>query len=175
MEKNWPTIWEEFYKTNARSFWLHIYKICGDEDMADEIFQESWVKFLRVRPVVANEYHMRSYLYKIALRLMIDKRRRIKTEKKALEEHIHAPQSGVQPARQDAETVFSSDMDKIFRKLKTKQRILLWLAYVEGYSHREIADLTNSRESSLKVQLFRAREKLAGLLREKGYEGGVKP
>jgi RNA polymerase sigma-70 factor (ECF subfamily) len=41
---------------------------------------------------------------------------------------------------------------------------MLWLAYAEGASHREIADALGLRPGSLKPLLFRARRKLAALL-----------
>jgi RNA polymerase sigma-70 factor (ECF subfamily) len=41
---------------------------------------------------------------------------------------------------------------------------MLWLAYAEGASHSEIADVLGLRPGSLKTMLFRARRRLAALL-----------
>jgi len=41
---------------------------------------------------------------------------------------------------------------------------MLWLAYAEGASHREIAEVLGLRPASLKPMLFRARRRLATLL-----------
>jgi RNA polymerase sigma-70 factor (ECF subfamily) len=49
-------------------------------------------------------------------------------------------------------------------RLKPRERAMLWLAYAEGASHREIADVLGLQPSSLKALLFRARRKLADLL-----------
>jgi RNA polymerase sigma-70 factor (ECF subfamily) len=68
---------------------------------------------------------------------------------------------------------FSMDMAKIFQALKPKVRNLLWLAYVEGYGIREIAEITGAKPNTVKTQLFRARKKLAGLLKKKKYLGGA--
>ena len=68
---------------------------------------------------------------------------------------------------------FLLDMEKSFERLKPKERMFLWLAHVEGYSYEEIAEMTNSKESSLKVQLFRAREKLAKILKRHELQAGV--
>jgi len=48
--------------------------------------------------------------------------------------------------------------------LKPRERAMLWLAYAEGASHREIADVLGLRPASLKPMLFRARRRLATLL-----------
>jgi RNA polymerase sigma-70 factor, ECF subfamily len=45
---------------------------------------------------------------------------------------------------------------------------LLWLAYVEGSSHKEIGEIVGLRSASVRLLLFRARRKLAGLLRRRG-------
>ena len=41
---------------------------------------------------------------------------------------------------------------------------MLWLAYAEGYSHREIAEITGLASASIRLLLFRARRKVARLL-----------
>lgn len=167
MEKNQKEIWEKFYANHSRSFWFYIYKICGDENMADDIFQESFVKFLKAKPDIANETHLKVYLYRIAFHLIIDKKRRIKVEKKSFEENVHSYERDMHDAGQESGVLLSMEMKETFKRLKPKQRMLLWLAYVEGYSYSEIAQMTDTKENSLKVQLFRAREKMASFLRDK--------
>ena len=44
---------------------------------------------------------------------------------------------------------------------------MLWLAYAEGASHHEIANVLGVRPASLKPMLFRARQKMAALLGRK--------
>jgi RNA polymerase sigma-70 factor (ECF subfamily) len=175
MEENQKEIWEKFYANHSRSFWFYIYKICGDETMADDIFQESAYKFLRARPKIQNERHMKVYLYRIAFHLIVDKKRRIKVEKKSFEEKVHTYERDMHDARQESGVLLSMEMKKTFKRLKPKQRMLLWLAYVEGYSYSEIAEMTNTKKNSLKVQLFRAREKMATLLKEKEKTGEIEP
>ena len=46
--------------------------------------------------------------------------------------------------------------------------MLLWLAYVEGFDHREIALALRVNQKSVRVLLFRARKKLAGILTSQG-------
>ena len=53
--------------------------------------------------------------------------------------------------------------------LKPRERELLWLAYVEGSTHTEIADTVGVKTASVKMLLFRARQHLATVLREKGF------
>jgi len=171
MEQNWKDVWENFYRRYSRSFWFYIYKTCGDEQMADDIFQESFVKFLKAKPTILNDRHMKAYLYKIAFRLFIDQKRRIKVERKAFEEEKQEFEKRLHSNGQESDILQAQEMEKTFKHLKPKYRTLLWLAYVEGYSYREIAELTGTKENSLKVQLFRAREELAKVIKEKEQKG----
>jgi RNA polymerase sigma-70 factor (ECF subfamily) len=56
-------------------------------------------------------------------------------------------------------------MRQAFERLKLRERDLLWLAYVEGASHHEIADRTGLKPASVRLLLYRARRRLAGLIR----------
>ena len=170
-DNTWKEWFAEFYQKSARSLWFYILKICGDENLADDIFQESIYKFLNAKPAVLNETHMRSYLFKIASNLIIDRQRRIKVESKALGEQKREYTESMQKAGPEKGVLLSLDMDRTFKSLNTKERILLWLAYVEGHTCGEVAEITGSKENSVKVQLFRARKKLAGFLKHKEYAG----
>jgi RNA polymerase sigma-70 factor (ECF subfamily) len=61
--------------------------------------------------------------------------------------------------------VQQTDVRRALATLKPRERALLWLAYAHGASHREIADVLGVKPASIKLLLFRARKKLAGLLR----------
>jgi RNA polymerase sigma-70 factor (ECF subfamily) len=50
------------------------------------------------------------------------------------------------------------------RQMRPRERQLLWLAHAEGYSHREIAEITGLGSASIRLLLFRARRKIAKLL-----------
>jgi RNA polymerase sigma-70 factor (ECF subfamily) len=49
-------------------------------------------------------------------------------------------------------------------RLRPRERAMLWLAYAEGATHSEIARTLGLSPASMKILLFRARRKLAGLL-----------
>jgi RNA polymerase sigma-70 factor (ECF subfamily) len=48
--------------------------------------------------------------------------------------------------------------------MRPRDRQILWLAHAEGYSHREIAQVTGLASASIRLLLFRARRKIARLL-----------
>src|SRR5262249_50144824 len=102
-----------------------------------------------------DEAQTRSYLFKIATNLLRDRWRR--NEVPATETR-KAPGLMTNHADQAA-------MRQAFERLKLRERELLWLAYVEGPSHKEIADSTGLKPGSIRLLLYRARRRIAGLIR----------
>ena len=61
-----------------------------------------------------------------------------------------------------------ADVGAALAKLGLRDRTLLWLAYVEGSNHDEIATVLGLKSASVRSMLFRARQRLAELLRARG-------
>ena len=62
-------------------------------------------------------------------------------------------------------SVRRTDLRRAMDRLRPRERALLWLAYAQGHAHTEIADTLGVKTGSVKLLLFRARRKLAGMLR----------
>ena len=74
-----------------------------------------------------------------------------------------------EPVVNSADRSARIDMGRVFGRLTVRERQLLWLAHVEGLSHREVSNALGLGEGSVRVLLFRARQKLAKLIR--GQQG----
>jgi RNA polymerase sigma-70 factor (ECF subfamily) len=64
------------------------------------------------------------------------------------------------------------DVQRVFAMLSVRERSLMWLAYVEGADHHEIARTLGCGKTSVRVLLFRARRKMEALLRENNISVG---
>jgi RNA polymerase sigma-70 factor (ECF subfamily) len=151
-----------FYEKTAPSLRAYIHKSCGSIDLADDILQGAFLRFLRAAPRSTDEAAMRGYLYRTADNLLIDDWRRRNREQRWSLEMLFRKET---VSRRDD----GDDMERAFRQLKPQQRRLLWLAYVEGMDHREIAASAGVREKSVRVLLFRARKALAAILKRAGF------
>ena len=96
----------------------------------------------------------------IATNLARDTRRRSVRSALVSTDDIERAVSGENAAATERATDFTRAMSR----LKPRERAMLWLAYAEGASHQEIAQVLSLNPTSLKNLLFRARRKLAGLL-----------
>jgi RNA polymerase sigma-70 factor (ECF subfamily) len=150
-----------FYERTARGVWAYLARITGDRQIADDLLQETFYRFLRAAATHDSEEHRRNSLYRIATNLARDVRRR-----NLLRSTFLAGEDIERVAGEDqaGATERSTDFTRAMARLKPRERALLWLAYAEGNSHREIADVLGLRPSSLKIMLYRARRKMAALL-----------
>lgn len=159
-----------FYERTARPLWSYLYRSSGNAALADDLVQESYYRFLRVRFSEMNQEYMKNYLFRIATNLLRDHWRHAKVEPAATPaaEEAHELRAAAGAGRGAGEAAVQSDVMRIMQDLKPRERELLWLAYVEGSSHREIAQVVGLREQSIRSLLFRARNKFAKMLRRRG-------
>ena len=149
-----------FYDRTARILRAYLARITGDPALADDLLQEAYYRFLRARGNYEGEAHRRNALFRIATNLVYDSRRRARVAPL-----IDAPGLEVAGRHDAAEaTERSTDLRRAMARLKPRERALLWLAYAQGSSHKEIAESLGLRTGSVKLLLFRARRRLAGLL-----------
>src|SRR5436190_13295004 len=65
-----------FYERTARGVWAYLARVTGDRQMADDLLQEAFYRFLRAAATHDSETHRRNSLYRIATNLARDARRR---------------------------------------------------------------------------------------------------
>jgi RNA polymerase sigma-70 factor, ECF subfamily len=151
-----------FYDRTARGIWAYLTRVTGDRTLAEDLLQETFYRFLRAGTAYESESHRRNSLYRIATNLAVDARRRnlVRAPAHVAGDEIEQLAGGPSAAAAERKT----DLTRAMAQLKPRERAMLWLAYAEGASHREIADVLGLTPGSLKPLLFRARRKLAGLL-----------
>ena len=155
-----------FYAQTASRLWAYLSRVSGDPTLADDLLQETYYRFLRAERPEMNEAHRNNYLFRIATNLLYDHFRRPKRQ------HVHLAEMPTDERM--AEKVHArADLGRLLGQLKPRERQLLWLAFVEGLSHEEIAELMGLEAQSIRLLLFRARRKLADRLRNKGSGGRV--
>jgi RNA polymerase sigma factor (sigma-70 family) len=110
----------------------------------------------------AEEEQRRRYLFRIASHLVVDRWRLEQSERHAARDDV-AADPAPEPAGHE-------EVARTFASLTPRERALLWLAYVEGHNHADIARSLGVGRQSVKVLLFRARARLRDLLESVGVE-----
>jgi RNA polymerase sigma-70 factor (ECF subfamily) len=148
-----------FYDSTAGALWAYLSRISGDRQIAEDLLQESYYRLLRARHAFESEAHRKNYLYRIATNLVRDSRR---SGRPPIDADVEVADVAAPDATGSTER--RADVRRALRRLKPKERALLWLAYAQGSTHSEIADMLGLKTTSIKMLLFRARRRLASLL-----------
>jgi len=151
------------YQATFPALWAYVAKGVREGTVADDITQEAYVRLLQASTHSLSEQQLKAYLYRIATNLMHDHWRHSGREVQDDEAALERPDRA-----SDQRLDLRLDVNEAFDQLAPNQRMLLWLAYVEGYGHRDIAGMMKIREKSVRVLLFRARNRLGDLLRRAG-------
>jgi RNA polymerase sigma-70 factor (ECF subfamily) len=157
-----------FYERTARPLWAYLSLISGDPHKADDFLQEAYYRFYRAAKRYASEAHRRSSLFQIATNLVRDAARRGKLYEEVPLADDEPPPAGAVPKSgspsPETEAALRTDVTRAIQQLEPVQRELLWLAYAQGSSHEEIAEILGLSAISVRTLLLRARRKLAGIL-----------
>ncbi|HXI12245.1 MAG TPA: RNA polymerase sigma factor [Thermoanaerobaculia bacterium] len=156
-----------FYERTARPLWSYLSRTTGNPQCADDFLQEAYYRFYRAGARHESEAHRRNSLFQIATNLVRDAARKTRNfqvipleEDETSSRTVLLSEAPV-PERQAA---IRTDLSRALNQLEPVQRELLWLAYAQGASHREIAEVLGLRAISIRTMLLRARRKLAVIL-----------
>jgi RNA polymerase sigma-70 factor (ECF subfamily) len=156
---------EAFYLRTSQKLHGYLCRLGRDPATADEVLQEAYLRLINSPALLTGDLPRKAYLYQTATNLLRDHWRKLKREKEwwelsNLSDHLQYNFN------------LPVDMASVLEKLSTQERAVLWLAHVEDLSHKEIGAVLSVKEKSVRVILFRAREKAKGLLQQAGIGVG---
>jgi len=144
-----------------------IYGMIGKCDEADDIGQEVFIRFYKTIGNFRGESALSTYLTRIAINLSLNeiKRRKIRrflSFDKMLDDGVDLPDAG--------ETKYSFDnkeiVQKAIGKLSVKDRSVIVLRLVDGYTTEETAKILQVPAGTVLSRLSRAQIKLKNILQQ---------
>src|SRR5436190_22426067 len=109
----------EFYEKTIPKLRAFVIRSCGSLDVADDILQEAFLRFLQSAPIAKlSEAQMRAYLYRTVESLIVNQWHRQQRDEKI--------QKGITPIATRPDS-FEDEMSSAFASLDPKQRTLLWM------------------------------------------------
>jgi RNA polymerase sigma-70 factor (ECF subfamily) len=142
-------------------------RICGSHEEAEEIAQDAFMKAYRSLSGFRMKSSFSTWLYRIVYNTAISLGRTRKKGVLSLEEF---PADAVDFIRdntseEEAEADYRNSLVNFsLQKISEEERGLITLYYYEELSIEEISDITAITKSNVKVKLFRARQKMTGII-----------
>ncbi len=150
----------EFEKV-LRQYGDNIYHIAllhtGNNMDAQDIVQEVFLKYAQRQEPFESDEHRKAWLIRVTINMCTNLKKSAWSKKTTeLNEDILSSD--------DIESDHNNVHDAVM-KLPEKYRTAIHLFYFEGYSVKEIADITDQKQNAVKTQLSRARNLLKNILK----------
>ncbi len=143
----------EIYNTIAAKMYSLCLRYAGNENDANDWFQEGFVKLYRNLASFRGEGSFEGWARKIFIGVCIDFINKRKIVFSSFSEADDIPSGQLS----GYDKLTNDDLMKMIRKLPDAYRTVVNLYLVEGYSHKEISEMLNISEETSRTQLFRAR------------------
>ncbi|WP_251622115.1 RNA polymerase sigma factor [Odoribacter lunatus] len=156
----------EFYMMFYKSVYNSCLRILGNQQEAEEIMQESFLKVLNKPELIEEDtLSMEKILKRIAINSSIDLYRKRKIKFIELDDKYSATlESETEEYLQDE--IRLEAIEKMMQLLPEGYRMILSLHLIEGMEYAEIAERLNLSASTIRSQFVRARQKLINLIKE---------
>ena len=176
------------YKTYSRKLFNVSFRIVGDSALAEEIMQDTVLKFFRFveegemadrgggdssltlrMTDVAGRNAIEAWLVRTCVRGSIDALRRLKREREFLGEYETWQESAAEVGQENPggeRRISVEEVKKAMGALPPPYRLILTLVLIDGLDYEEISEITGEKEGALRTRFSRARKMLAKRLKE---------
>ena len=151
------------YKNKAFSLLKRMLK---NEMEAEEVLQDSFLKAFNGLKNFKQESKFSTWFYRIvynsALTKLSNKKRKIENEMTSVEDHLEL-ESSINYNQTEQKNI-SEIINSLIEKLPEKYSTVINMFYLNGMSCEEIAEITSTSVSNVKVLLYRARNTFKDIL-----------
>ena len=146
------------YDAHARRVHRLVYRICGDEEMARDLTQDTFVRVFQKLSTFRGDAAIATWIHRIAVSVALNairKERRFKRTSEDLDvaNELPAPPNAVEPD-------LRARLASAIAALPESCRVSVILHDIEGYTHAEIGQMLGIAEGTSKARLFDARTRL---------------
>jgi RNA polymerase sigma-70 factor, ECF subfamily len=158
--RSYDALVEKYHKTIFRL----AVKLIRDFDDAEEITQTVFVKAYENLRSYNSKYKFFSWLYRITINETINYGKKLK-HNEAISEELESDNDSPDEITETNE--LNSTIRTALMKLDTIYRIPIVLKHFDGYSYKELSEILNIPEKTVKSRLFTGRQLLKNLLKHR--------
>jgi RNA polymerase sigma factor (sigma-70 family) len=134
------------------------FRMLGSSEEAKDVVQEVFIKVWNGREQIEEIQNMEAWCMRITRNLSLDRlRSRQRRSTDSMDETFDVREEGLTPHESTEIKESMVRINQLIAALPEKQRQVIHLRDVEGYSYNEICDILELDMNQVKVNLFRAR------------------
>ena len=134
------------------------FRMLGSSEEAKDVVQEVMIKVWNGREQMAEVQNMEAWCMRITKNLSLDKlRSRQRRATDSIDEGFEVRHEALSPHENTELNESMLRINQLIAALPEKQRQVIHLRDIEGYSYNEICEMLELDMSQVKVSLFRAR------------------
>jgi len=158
---------EELYRQHARRLFSLVMRMVGSAEDAEDLVQEVFLQAHRKLAGFRGESTLGTWLYRLTMNHCLDhlRGRQAKMSRATGSFDDEDAIEPMAPAPMVPQAISRLDLERAIDALPPGSRAAFLLHDVEGFEHREIADILGISEGTSKSQVHKARLKLRTLLR----------
>ena len=135
-------------------------RITFDRAEAEDVVQDTMIRVWNKREEWTQFGSIEAYCLTVAKNLAIDRSQKKEAQNVEIPPEMEEESEISGPYDQLVNTERMSIIHRLINELPEKQRLIMQLRDIEGESYKEIAKILNLTEEQVKVNLFRARQKV---------------
>ena len=153
-----PAAERELYDTHVDRVYRLAYRMAGDEDLAREFTQETFIRAFQRLKDFRGDAALATWLHTIAVSVALNGLRKANRFRKREVDIDHAPMLSI--AQPEIEPKLAQRLRGAIDSLSERCRTVFIMHDVEGFTHEEIGSVLSVAVGTSKATLFRARLKL---------------
>ena len=149
---------EKLYRSHCDRIYGLCWRMCGgDRALAEDMVQEAFVRAWNKLHLFKGDSKFGTWLHRLTVNVVLSDRR-IRVKRLQREQVFGDDIERVQVGDRDVYAGLRKDLEAAIARLPERARTVLILYDIEGYQHKEIAEMTGMAVGSSKAQLHRARK-----------------
>ncbi|HEX2573127.1 MAG TPA: RNA polymerase sigma factor [Polyangia bacterium] len=160
------------YARYGKRLYGFLVRLTGRRDLADDLYQETWLRLARHAGRLAPETDLAGWLYTVARNQYFDHHRSAALDGERLREThmLPLPQAAEAPDEAAAASDTRERLERALADLSPAHREVLLLVAVEGLAQDQVAQILGIENDAVRQRLSRARAQLSERLegRERG-------
>ncbi|MBN1698416.1 MAG: RNA polymerase sigma factor [Spirochaetales bacterium] len=159
---------DTIYETLFPIIYRIAYRIVGESGAAEDVCQEAFIKYYERETPLPDIDQTKYWLIRVVKNLSFNYEKKKARERKLFSK---LKEEGVKTAESGEKVVIKKEVKKYvqeaLQKLPYNLRVVLVLKEYGDLSYKEIGSIVGISEGNVKVRVFRGREKLGKMLKEK--------